>query len=267
MGPSQEVSVMSSKQWTVALVASLAVTGVVPTGRLAADEMHGVISGIDLAKNELLVDGRGNARGTTMRFVLNGKTLVLFNSEKGSAKDLASGRRVRVEYEQVRDGERTARVIRALGRPAAAARAVETRPPAPGPFRGVAQGDAITGVLQRVARADRELVVIGPGAKGPDTETTVAVPEDVKIVKDGKPVGLEALKEGDAVSVRAEQKAGRLTAREVVVGQGAPLTSTTDPVTERGRMVPRIRQVLHIADEMLRRFDPDEPDRASPKKP
>jgi cold shock CspA family protein len=257
---------MSSKHWTVALAASLAVTVVAPIGRTAADEMHGVISGIDLAKSELLVDGRGNTRGTTMRFVLSEKTLVLFNAEKGSAKDLASGRRVRVEYEQDRDGERTARVIRALGRPAAAARAVETRP-APGPFRGVAQGDAITGVLQRVARADRELVVIGPGAKGPDTETTVAVPDDAKIVKDGKPVGLEALKEGDAVAVRAEQKSGRLTAREIVVGQGAPLTSSPDTAAERGRMVPRIRQVLHIADELLRRIDPDDPDRASPKKP
>ena len=63
---------------------------------------------------------------------------------------------------------------------AAAASAAELRVVAASPAANVpANADAVTGVLRRVAYSDREVVVIGPGPKGTETETTVAVPEAV----------------------------------------------------------------------------------------
>jgi cold shock CspA family protein len=225
----------------------------------AGPEVRGDIAGVDLAKNELRVDGRGPTRGATLTFTLDEKTLVLFGARKAATTDLQAGRRVRVEYEEDSSGQRIARVIRVNGRPPAAP-AVTAVPPVAGPA-----GEAITGALQRVSRADREVVVIGPGPKGPESETTVTVPESAKVVKEGKPASLDALREGDAVAIRVEHRDGRLTALEVQAGPGAALSAAA--TTERGRMVPRIRQALHIADEVLRRIDTADPDRGGPQKP
>jgi hypothetical protein len=236
------------------LLAGLA--GLVIGAACSAAEIHGVISAIDLDKNELRIDGRGNTRGSTIAFTLDDKTLVLFGREKGQPADLKAGRRVRIEYEEDDSGHRLARVLRVSGRPGATSVATPVAAPAM-----PAGGDGITGTLQRVARSDREIVVIGPGPKGPETETTIAVPENAKIVREGKPSSLDALKEGDAVAVRVERNGKRVTALEVQVGPGAALSAT--PAQERGRLVPRIRQALHLADEVLRRMDPD----GSPENP
>jgi Cu/Ag efflux protein CusF len=249
---------MLNFRFTAALLAGLA-SALIATPGLAAEEVRGVIASVDPAKNELHLEGRGPARGATLTFTLDDKTLVLFGAEKARAADLRAGRRVRIKYEQNANGQRIARVVRDIGRPPVAPVAAT----APAAMAG--SGDAITGVLRRVARADRELVVIGPGSTGPETETTVAVPEMAKVMKEGKPSSLEALKEGDAVAIRAERRDGRLTALEVQAGPGAALSSA--PAPERGRMVPRIRQALHLADEVLRHLDADEPDRPAPKKP
>jgi hypothetical protein len=254
---------MSSLRQTAVLLPGLAIALLVPVGRVAADEVRGVVSGVDLSKHELRVDGRGAARGETMTFTLDDKTLVLFGSQKGAAADLNSGRRVRVEYEVAGDGTHIARVVRAAGRPLAAraipaGRTTPAEPPVVSGPNAAAAGGAVTGVLQRVARADREIVVIGPGAKGPETETTVAVPEGAKVVKEGKPSSLENLKEGDAVAVRAERRDGKVTAVEVQAGPGAALSAAA-PAPERSRMIPRIRQALHMADEVLRYLDSQKP--------
>jgi hypothetical protein len=231
----------------------------VPAGGAAAGEARGVVAAVDPAKKELRVDGRGADRGTTLTFTLDDKTLVLFGPDKAAPADLPVGRRVRVEFEEGPDGRRVARVVRARGRRPG------PRPAATGPAPAAAAGDVVTGVLQRVARTDREVVVIGPGAKGPETETTVAVPEGAKVFKDGKPASLEALKEGDPAAIRVERKGGRATALEVQAGPGAALSAS--PAPERRPVIPRLRQALHIADEVLRQLDPEDAGREGPKKP
>jgi cold shock CspA family protein len=243
---------------TGVLLASLAIMHLVSASRAVGAEVRGTVASVDAAKNELKVEGRGAERGSMLVFALGDKTLVLFGSEKATVADLRPGRRVRVEFEETADGQKLARVIHAIGR-------VPAQPVAATPALPMASGDAVTGVLQRVSRSDREVVVIGPGPKGAETESTVAVPEGTKIVKEGKPVSLESLKEGDAVAVRVERHDGRLTALEMQAGPGATLSAS--PAPERGRLVPRVRQALHIADEVLKRLDAPDPDPKSPKKP
>jgi cold shock CspA family protein len=237
------------------LLAALASLLIVSAAR--AGEVRGVVTAVDANKNELRVEGRGPARGATRVFVLDDKTLVLFGSEKASAADLQPGRHVRVEFQEDRDGNRLARVVHASGRRPAPATA------APGPAPATPAADVVSGVLQRVSRADREIVVIGPGPKGPETETTLAVPESTKVVREGNSASLEALKEGDAVVVRVEKRDGKSTAVEVQAGPGATLSANSQP-SERSKAIPRLRQVLHIADEVLRRLDPEG---GEPKKP
>jgi Cu/Ag efflux protein CusF len=228
-------------------ILSLAGLSIVWIGRSNADEMRGVIVSVDPAKKELIVKGRATTRGETLTLTLDDSTLVLFGSQKASATDLRSGRRVRVEYERTEDGSRVARVVRATGRPpASGAQTTPTAPAAP-------SGDAVTGVVQRVARSDREIVVIGPGPKGPETETTIAVPEAAKVVRESKPSSLDGLKEGDNIAVRVERHDGRLTAVEVQAGPGATIATTPAP-QERSRVIERMRQALHMADQVLRQF-------------
>lgn len=230
---------------TLATLAALTLVG-----SLAADEVRGTLARLDLDKNELRVELR---RGEAVTVALDAKTLVLFGSTVGKAADLSAGRRVRVEFE-TRDGVPVATVVRSFGRPllrpvpAAELPRGEPRLP-PGP------GDAITGILQRVSQADREVVVIGPGAQGPETETTIAVPTEAKVIKDGKPAALDGLKEGDTVAIRAEKREGRLIAVELQAGAGAKLSAA--PTAPRGEMLPRLRQALKIADAILRQMEKD----------
>jgi hypothetical protein len=227
------------------------------SGRAVAGDMRGIVTAVDTTKNELRVEGRGAARGSTWSFVVDDKTLVLFGAEKAAAADLQPGRHVRVEFQENGAGTRLARVVHASGRrpaPAAAAPAPATATPA---------GDIVSGVLQRISRADREIVVIGPGPKGPETETTLAVPEGTKVVREGKSASLETLKEGDAVVVRVEKREGKATAVEVQAGPGATLSAAAPPA-ERGKAISRLRQVLHIADEVLRHMEPEGGDQKKP---
>ena len=112
--------------------------------------------------------------------------------------------------------------------------------------------DAVTGVLRRVAYSDRELVLIGPGPKGQETETTVAVPETARIVKNGKDATLDDLKEGEAASVQIEQKDGRASAVAIQVGPGAA------PEKRMTRPIPRIRRLLKVADQILQGLEKPE---------
>jgi hypothetical protein len=243
------------QSWTfcTALVSLLTVAA----AHALAAEMRGIVTGVDTAKNELRVEGRGPARGATWAFVLDDKTLVLFGTEKAGAAELQPGRHVRVEFQEDRDGTRLARVVHAVGRRPAQASA------APGPVGALPAGDIVSGVLQRVSRADKEIVVIGPGPKGPETETTLAVQDGTKVVREGKPASLEALKEGDSVVARVDRREGKATAVEVQAGPGATLSTTPTP-SERGKTITRLRQVLHMADEVLRHLDPEG---GEPKKP
>ncbi|HZY87667.1 MAG TPA: hypothetical protein VFE78_22705 [Gemmataceae bacterium] len=197
-----------------------------------ADEVRGRIVGVDPDKHQLRVEVRGRFRGQTLTLQFDDKTQVAFGTQAARAADLTADRRARVVYED-RDGKKVATSIRVLGpRPASAA---------------PADANTITGTLQRVAPTERELVVVGPGAKGPQTETTVAVPEGVKIVKGDKTLTIDVLKEGEQVTVRVDRRGGRPKAVSVHVG---PL-----PAAERSDVIPRLRTALQIADMILRQME------------
>jgi hypothetical protein len=203
--------------------------GFVVTVPASAAEIVGVIARVDPAKNELLVEGRGRSRGEAVTLVCDGDTQVLFGKQTAVLADVPVGRRAHVTYE-TRDNRMMARVVRVNGpKPKAAA---------PAPDKG-----AITGVLRRVALTDREVVVIGPGPMGKETETTVAVPETARIMKGGKAATLESLKEDDPVSIVAEKRDGRLTA--TVVQVGPPAKSDT---------IEKLRLAIKIADFLLERM-------------
>ena len=104
----------------------------------------------------------------------------------------------------------------------------------------------MAGVLRRVALTDRELVVIGPGDQGEETEMTVQVPEGTPLRRGEKTVMLADLKEGETVTVRTAKRDGRLTALEVRVGPAAAATAQGPD-----RTVPRLRLLLKIADQIL----------------
>jgi hypothetical protein len=133
----------------------------------------------------------------------------------------------------------------------ASAVAVDAAPAPTGP----PNNDAVTGVLRRVAYSDRELVVVGPGPMGKEMETTVAVPEAARIVKDGKDATLDDLKEGETASVQIEQKDGRPSAVAIQVGPGAA------PEKRMTRAIPRIRRLLKVADQILQGLENRDKDR------
>jgi len=234
-------------------------TGLVLIASAAADEVRGLIVRIDPDKKELQLDVRGPRRGAMLDLAIGPKTQVLIGGQPAALGDLAPGRRIRVVFE-LRDGKAVAQVIRAFG-----LGLVQPRPQ-PQPRADLPTprkiGDGLTGTLQRVALTDREVVVIGPGDKGPQTETTIAVPEKTPITRDGKAIDFDALKEGESVTVKTEMRKGRLTAMSIQVGQAAATAAPTMP--PRRPLIPRLRQALKLADELLREMEdqrPPAPDR------
>ena len=121
------------------------------------------------------------------------------------------------------------------------------RPAAPAVAVTSAGGDALKGVLRRVGYSDREVVVVGPGAKGPETETPVAVPEAARVVKDGKEAKLDDLKEGDAATVQVEKKDGRTSAPSIQVGPGEAPAAGKPP----SKVIPKVRMLLKVLDQVL----------------
>jgi Cu/Ag efflux protein CusF len=204
-----------------------------------ANEIRGVISKVDLDKKEILLEGRGRGgRGLTLRLELDKDTRVVFGQTPGEPADLTPGRHVHVSYEM--RGEHTvALLIHALGsRPTPAIQA---------------NGDAVTGTLQRVAVTDREIVVVGPGKDGPQTETTFAVPESTKITRGERSVSLEDLKEGEQVAVTGDKHGNRWTATAVKVGGGAPPANPAGAKGERlGKILEVVGKVLQMVGEMRR---------------
>jgi hypothetical protein len=200
----------------------------------SADEVRGRIVGVDLDKHQVRIEGRARARGQTLTLLLDDKTQVMFGSQAATVADLTAGRRARVVYEE-RDGKMVATAIRVLG-------AAPARPAA------AADPNTVTGLLLRVAPTERELVVVRPGAKGPETETTVAVPEGVKILKGDKTLTIDVLKEGEQVTVKVDRRAGRPVAVSVQVG---PLPAAA----QRSDLIPRVRMALQIADMILQQME------------
>ena len=241
---------MKTHRYTLALAAGLAIAATAQ-----AAEVRGVIAQVDLDKKELVLEGRGRGlRGALLVFTLPDKAEVMFGDRPGALSDLEPGRRVRVQYEAA-DGRQVAEVIHVLGGPKPAAPAVAVTPAAPAIPPA---GDALTGVLRHVGYSDRELVLVGPGPKGAEMETTVAVPESARIVKDGKEATLDDLKEGDSATVQVEKKDGRTVALSVQVGAGA---ATAQADKTRSKAISKIRILLKVADQVLQQMENRDRDR------
>ena len=156
---------MTTQRYALALMAGLTLAAAAP-----ADVMRGVITHVDLDKKQLDLEGRGRgARNVRVTFALSDKTQVLFADQAGALADLEAGRRVRIEF----DGkDYAAEIIRVIGRRPAEASVPDVPPVPPVPT----DGDGLTGLLRRVGYSDREVVLVGPGANGAETETTVEAP-------------------------------------------------------------------------------------------
>lgn len=137
----------------------------------------------------------------------------------------------------------------------------------PGPRDLNGGGDAFSGVLRRVARTDREVVVVWGGANGrQEQEATIFVPADARVLRDGKATSLDDLKEGENAVVHAQTKDGKRIATEVAVGRiSAEISNNNSQVpviapeaaqapAQDGRIT-KIRQVLQMIDGILGQFE------------
>lgn len=238
---------MRQRRGTWALVLTLAWSA-----SAAAAEVRGVVVRVDLSRNELQIEGRGlGKRGLALSFALGKDTRVRFGREDGALTELTPGRRVRITFDMKGDSRR-ALEVRVLG----------IRPiPRNQAMPGASDKDSVAGVLQRVSYAERELVLIGPGAQGPETETIIAVPKDVRVTQDGKVIPFDELKDGRQAVVRTARRGGQLLARSIQVGAALPEEA------ERGNRLARLRRLLKIADQVLEMAEDLGGDRPLPKKP
>jgi hypothetical protein len=230
---------MSARGWLLG-----ALTPLLLTVAASAAEVRGVIAKVDPDRNEVIVEGRGRgARGVTFTFTVDKDTRIVFGEQPGKLTDLVPGKRINVIFEP--HGDRaTALLIQAHGTPASAA-AAPAPAPAPAP---AASGDAITGTLQRLALTEREIVVVGPGPKGPDTETTIAVPETARVTRGDKAIQFDDLKEGEQVAVTAEKHNGKLSAVAISAGGGKPPTTAAAPPAKGERL----QKILSVVGQVLR---------------
>jgi len=217
-------------------------------GSTFGDEVRGVIDRVDPANQEVVVRVRTRGlRGVALSFKVGKDTQVHAGNQPGELADLHPGARARVFYEN-RNGERVAVDIAVHVSIFARAEKAETPLPPPTP---IADPNTVTGVLQRVALTDREIVVIGPGAKGePELESILTVPEDARITKDAKPAKLEDLKEGERVVVRTEKRGDKMAAVAIQVG-GPAAAAPKSPPNDK---IERLRQVLRLADYFLQQL-------------
>jgi hypothetical protein len=215
------------------ILAGLAAILVLPAA-LSAAEVRGIIASVDLKKGELVLE-KVKPKTADSTYIINDKTVVLYGKQPGALKDVPVGRHANVEFED-RDGRRVVTALRVHGRPPAVTAVVDS--------------STISGTLRRVAVTDREIVVIGPGAKGAETETTIAIPETARVLRDGKAIPFDELKEGEGVRVTVEKHDGRLAAKTLEVGM-----MVAAPPAKESNVVPRLRLILRIADSILQQMD------------
>jgi hypothetical protein len=222
---------MNPRGFTLAVLCPLLLAGA-----SAAAEVRGILSKVDLDRHEIVLEGRGRgARGVTFTFTVDRDTKVMFGDEPGRLDDLAAGKRVRISFEH-QGNEDVALLIRALGKPPAHSAAAAAAAPA-------APADAITGTLLRVAYTEREIVVVGPGPKGPETETTLAVPDKVPVTHGDRAISFDDLKEGEKVAVTAAKRDGKLTATAIYAGGAVPKGAPKGD---------KVEKVMRIVGEVLR---------------
>jgi hypothetical protein len=211
---------------------SLFLSGLV-TSAASAAEIKGVIAKLDPEKKELLVEGKGKARGLTFHFALTDDTRVLFGSKAGVLTDLLADKRVRVAYDE-HDGKQIAMVIHALyAKPEA-----KNTPKA---------GEGLAGKVQLINRTEREIVIVGSG----NAETTLSLAENAKIDREGKEITIDEVKEGEGVRAEAEQKEGKWIARALHLGvTAAPAPAQSAKAERRERLMKILEAVLQELQRM-----------------
>jgi hypothetical protein len=200
---------------------------------VSAAEINGVIAKFDPDKKELLVEGRGKARGLTFRFALTGDTRILFGSKPGAVADLLADKRVRVAYDE-QAGNQIAVVIHCqYAQPRAR---IEQK-----------TGEGLAGNVKLINRTEREIVIVGPG----NGETTLSLPENVKIDRDGKQITIDELKEGEGAQAEADQQDGKWVARALHIGAtSAPAPAKDDKAARREKVMKILQAVFQELQRM-----------------
>jgi hypothetical protein len=268
---------MATKKLQLTLLIALAFPVVA-----AASEVRGVVSRIDPARKELVLDLRGiGVRGSVVSFVLAPQVQVTIGTNPANLTDIVPGKRVRVSVE-MRDGKATVTSIHVVdilgtlqnlqqalpglqGLPATPApptpAAAPPNVPMPTPV-----ADSVAGTLRRVAVTEREIIVASKGEGGREQYIVLPVPADGRISRDGKPVPLDDLKEGEAALVKTERRDGKLSAVSIEVGQagqaGAKVDSSSSPIVPVGSSSPasssrigQLRRALQMIDLLLEQLE------------
>ena len=202
-----------------------------------ADNVRGVITKIDLDKKEVLVETRGlRQRGEFVLVFLTADTEIRLGLKAGQTADLATGRRVNVQFD-LRDGKRLASRITVNGLGEATPDATPAAPADP---------NSVRGTLRRIDFTEREIVIIRTG----DREETFPVPEDVVVTKDQKAIRFDDLKEGQQIVVKFEMQDGKRVAKSIQVGGVAAVG-----LEGRERPIQKVREILKMVDELLQRAE------------
>jgi cold shock CspA family protein len=235
---------MSCKSLGLASIACL----VLGVGAHAA-EFRGIIRHVDPARKEVTVEGRGKPfRGNTVVFAIDQGTQILVAGRAGGFADLIVGKHVRVTFEQ-NQGPPIARTIKVIGLPP-----LDLASPALAPAPTTDDPNAVAGTLRRIARTEPEIVVVSAGKSGAaEKETTIAVPESARILRDQKPIRYTDLHEGEGVLVRTEKKDGQLLAKSIEAGTPAAGAAATPAGGDR--KIERLRSLLKMIDGFLQMAD------------
>lgn len=211
-----------------------------PTDTKAAADLRGVITQFNAERNELVIETVGlRARGQQFTVAIVPQTRIRVGFQPAQVADLTVGRRVRVQYE-MRNGRAIATSISSLGllpldQPASA-------PAVPVP---AAVGNSVIGELRRVAITGRELVVLDPRTK---EETSLVLPDEIQITKQGQPGLFTDLKEGEQALVHWELREGKRIATAVQVGESASAAAATPSAESR---IQKIRKLLQTVGRVL----------------
>jgi len=239
------------------LYSSAALIVFLPIGALSASEVRGVIIKADDKSHEVTLEARGKGmRGAVLKFVTNADTRVRLGKQPAGFGDLTPGKRVRVLYEE-REGQLVAFSIQIISLPLLLPPGGPPfGPPPPGPNPPVSNDpNAITGVLRRVSVTEGEIVVVASG--GGENEMVVTVADSARILRDGKPIPLEDLKENEPVVIHAVKKDYKFVARSIEVG--AAVGSAPPPPPQDENRIQKVRRILQTIDGYLEMIGGQQP--------
>jgi hypothetical protein len=229
------------------------------TQGLSASEVRGVIIKADDKSHEVTLEARGKGmRGAVLKFVTNADTQVRLGNQPASLADLAPGKRVRVVYKE-REGRLIAFSIQITSLPL-------LLPPGGLPFGGPPapnppvsnDPNAITGVLRRISVTEGEIIVVASGG-GSENEMVVIVADSARILRDGKPIRLEDLKENESVVIHAVKKDNKFVARSIELGATTGLAPPPQAQNQGQNRIQKIRRILQTIDKYLEMMGEQQP--------